>query len=70
MYLVVFIFGDLFVDNGNNNYLVLLVWVNFLLNGCDYGSGIVIGCFCNGFILLDYIGIFEFLYNVICCYLK
>nr|PNR51133.1 hypothetical protein PHYPA_010319 [Physcomitrium patens] len=58
MYPAVFTFGDSLVDNGNNNYLASLARANFPPNGCDYGSGIATGRFCNGFTLSDYIGLF------------
>lgn len=34
--LVMFIFGDLFVDVGNNNYVFIFVKVNYFFNGLDF----------------------------------
>lgn len=51
-----FVFGDFFVDIGNNNFFVLfLVKVNFYLNGIDFGNGVLMGRFCNGCIVFDII---------------
>lgn len=53
----IFIFGDLLLNVGNNNYFkFVLVKVNMLLNGIDFLIYNVIGCFCNGKIVLDFIG--------------
>lgn len=54
--IVFFIFGDFFVDVGNNNYIGLLVRVNYGGNGVDFFGGKVIGRFCNGWIVVDIIG--------------
>lgn len=39
MFLVIFVFGDLLVDNGNNNCLNLFVRFNYLLYGIDFDGG-------------------------------
>ncbi|KAG0622309.1 hypothetical protein M758_3G088900 [Ceratodon purpureus] len=58
IYPAIFTFGDSLVDNGNNNYLASLARANFPPNGCDFGSGVPTGRFCNGNTLSDYIGYF------------
>lgn len=50
-----FIFGDSFVDNGNNNYLQTALKVDYLPYGIDFPSGPT-GRFTNGRNIADIIG--------------
>lgn len=49
---MIFILGDFLVDVGNNNYIFILVVVNYKLYGIDRVDKVVIGRFCNGKICL------------------
>lgn len=52
-----YVFGDLLVDVGNNNYLLIfIVKVNYLCNGVDFFKRKVIGRFFNGKNVIDFIG--------------
>lgn len=51
---VYFVLGDMFVDGGNNNFIVSNVLkVNFKFYGIIYFKGILIGCFSDGRIFFD-----------------
>ncbi|MFS8006607.1 putative triacylglycerol lipase [Helianthus anomalus] len=54
----VFVFGDSFVDQGNNNYINTLGKGNFLPYGKDFQGGKPTGRFSNGKTLPDLLGTF------------
>lgn len=58
-----FVFGDLLLDFGNNNFIRMLLKVDFLLNGIDFFGGFVIGRYCNGCIIVDIFGNFRMYYK-------
>lgn len=57
-----FVFGDSLVDNGNNNGLPSLAKANYLPYGVDFGpaggEGSPTGRFCNGYTIVDYLGMY------------
>lgn len=55
---MIFILGDFLVDVGNNNYIFILVVVNYKLYGIDRVDKVVIGRFCNGKIIFDFVSKF------------
>lgn len=58
---MIFVFGDLIFDIGNNNKLMIVLKSNFLLYGCNFFYYIFIGRFGNGRVLLDLVGILFFI---------
>ena len=56
-----FVFGDSFVDNGNNNYLQTTLKVNYFPYGVDFPTGPT-GRFSNGQNIADFIGMHFFFF--------
>ncbi|KAK9068943.1 hypothetical protein SSX86_013059 [Deinandra increscens subsp. villosa] len=52
----VFVFGDSFADQGNNNYINTLAKANFPPYGADFMGGTPTGRFSNGKTLSDFLG--------------
>lgn len=53
--LVLVVFGDFIVDVGNNNYIIIIVKVDFVFYGKNFMGYVFIGCFIDGLFVMDYI---------------
>ena len=65
----IYVFGDSFLDAGNNNFLETIVKANFLPYGIDFG-GVPTGRVTNGRTVADFIGMGALFFCIVCYFAR